>query len=79
MKKGLIIVAALGLLAVVSCSKDRTCTCTTTTTALGQTSTVTTDTILADMSKADAKSTCDGFDTTGDVFGVQWDSQCELK
>ena len=28
MKKGLIIVAALGLLAVVSCKKDHTCNCT---------------------------------------------------
>lgn len=79
MKKGLTIVAALALLAVVSCSKDRTCTCTTTTTVLGQSTTATADTVLTDMTKADAKTTCDGFDSTGDILGVQWDSQCELK
>lgn len=79
MKKGLIIVAALGLLAVVSCSKDRTCSCTTTTTSGGNSTTSTADTILADMSKSDAKAACDGFDSTGDVFGVQWESECELK
>ena len=79
MKKGLMIFAALAFLAVVSCSKDRTCSCTTTTSFGGATSTVTADTTLANMSKGDAKTTCESFESSGDIFGTTWDTQCELK
>lgn len=78
MKKGIIVFAALGLLAIVSCSKDRTCSCTTDTTGL-ITSSTTVDTTLVDMTKGDAKASCDALESSGDVFGIQWTTACELK
>lgn len=79
MKKGITIIAALGLLAVVSCSKDRTCSCITNSDVLGVTSTITTDTTLVDMTKGDAKTACAGLESSGDILGVSWTTTCELK
>jgi hypothetical protein len=75
MKKGLIIVAALGLLAVVSCKKDHTCACTVSADGLS----ITVDTTFADMKKKDAVAECDKGDATLTVGGDTWTTECELK
>lgn len=75
MKKGLIIVAALGLLAVVSCKKDHTCACTFSSDNL----TITVDTTFADMKKKDAAVECDKGDASGNLGGSSFTTECELK
>lgn len=79
MKKGLIIIAAVSLLAVVACKKDHTCSCTATWTNSNGTISATTDSTLLDMKKSDAVLKCDEGDYTvssGDDSVVQ---ECELN
>ena len=80
MKKGLIIVAALGLLAVVSCKKDHTCSCefTTSGSILGDFS-ITADTVFTDMKKADAAAACDANDLSYTDGAETTTVECELK
>ncbi|MCI5054734.1 MAG: hypothetical protein MRY83_01430 [Flavobacteriales bacterium] len=67
MKKLLSIVGILAMFITFSCKKDHTCTCS----ALG----ISADTVLTDMSKKDAKETCEGMSAS--AFGI--DVTCKLK
>ena len=79
MKKLLVIaVFAGGLIAIVSCKKDRTCSCDVTTTGFVTTS-VTVDTVFTDVSKSEAKDKCDDLDQNVSAFGQTIVSECELK
>jgi hypothetical protein len=80
MKKGLIIVAALGLLAVVSCKKDHTCNCTFTSSggAFGDLS-ISADTVYTDMKKKDAITACDLNDASYNDGSENTTVECELK
>lgn len=79
MKKGIIIVAALGLLAVVSCKKDHSCSCTATSTSDLGTISVTVDTTLTDMNKKDADAACNNLDYSLTVGTSSVKQDCELK
>ncbi|TSA49476.1 MAG: hypothetical protein D4R43_03835 [Sphingobacteriales bacterium] len=63
MKKSLTLLASVALIAVLfsSCKKDWTCTCVLTNSGTQLSSTPTT---ISNASKADAKTTCDGFNST---------------
>lgn len=79
MKKLLVIgVCVIGLVAIVSCKKDRTCSCDVTTTGIITTS-VTVDTVFTDITKADAKTKCDDLSGTASAFGQTITSDCSLK
>ena len=80
MKKGLMIIAAVGLLAAVSCKKDHTCTCTVTSTGsiLGD-FTVSADTVYSDMKKSDAEAACNTGDYSATALGITNTSECELN
>lgn len=80
MKKGIIIVTVLGLLAIVSCKKDHTCSCTITSTgSLFGDITITADTIYTDMKKKDAAAACDTGDASYNDGTENTTIECELK
>lgn len=80
MKKGIIIVVAVALLAVVSCKKDHNCSCTIKTTgSLFGDVTITADTVYTDMKKKDAAAACDTGDSSYDDGTTTVTTECELK
>lgn len=80
MKKGIIIIAALGLFAAVSCKKDHTCSCTITSSgSLFGDFTITADTVYTDMKKSDAATACDTGDASYSDGSSTTTSECELK
>ena len=80
MKKGLMIIAAVGLLVAVSCKKDHTCSCTITSTGtLFGDFTITGDTLYTDMKKADAETLCNSNDLSYSDGTETTTIECELK
>lgn len=79
MNKALLIgVFFAGAVAFVSCKKDRVCQCTVKTTGLVNT-TVTNDTTIANSSKKDAKTKCEGYNNEVSILGNTIKTTCELK
>jgi len=76
--KKVILVAAVGVLALVSCKKDYTCACDVTTTGLINSTTVV-DTVYQDVSKSDAEDKCATNNSTVSAFGTTVTSVCEIK
>lgn len=79
MKKIVLFSVIISGLALISCKKDHLCACTTTTTASGNTSTVSYDTTLTDLSQSDAETRCNSLESSGSFGGYSWDTNCELK
>lgn len=78
MKKVIFGAALLGGLVFTACKKDHTCSCTTTATGTFE-FTITADTVLTDMKKSDAESTCTGFNESASSGGESYSTTCELK
>jgi len=78
--KKVILVAAVGVLALVSssCKKDYTCSCTETASGIISGSS-TTDTLLIDMSKSDAETSCTGLDENVSTPVQTYSKTCALK
>ncbi|HIP35838.1 MAG TPA: hypothetical protein EYG85_03195 [Crocinitomix sp.] len=74
MKKGFIIVAAMGLFVAVSCKKNHTCRCTYTTSGL----TITADTVFTDMKKKDAETDCEAMSVSATTGGTTASVECAL-
>ena len=79
MKKGIIIVAAMGLFVAVSCKKDHTCSCDVTSTNDLGTITITVDTTFTDMKKKDADASCNNLDYSLSSGTSSVKQDCELK
>lgn len=79
MKKAIIFSMVLTAFAVVSCKKDYICGCTTTTTSGSGTVTGSGDTTFTDITKSDAETKCNSFESSGSFGGYSWDTDCELK
>lgn len=76
--KKVILVATIGVLALISCKKDYTCSCTVTSTGLVN-FTVVNDTIYQDVSKSDAENKCATMNSSASGFGTTVTSVCEIK
>jgi len=79
--KKVILVAAVGVLALVSssCKKDRTCSCVVTVESTLGNASFTQDTIFVDMKKSEAEDKCTGLDASYSSGGESITSVCELK
>lgn len=75
--KKLMLVAAVAVIGLASCKKERDCTCTTTTTFGGSSSSSTQTTVLKDVTKGQAKTICHS-STTTDASGAVTTQDCKL-
>jgi len=78
--KKVILVAAKGVLALVSCKKDYTCSCTVSSSGsiFGE-FTVVVDTVYQDSKKSDAEDACATRNYSASALGVTNTSVCEIK
>jgi len=77
--KKVILVAAVGVLALASCKKDRTCSCMVTVESTLGNASFTQDTIFVDMKKSEAEDKCTSLDVSYSSGGESVTSVCELK
>lgn len=77
MKKITLFAFAAVALSLASCKKDRTCECTTTMT--GQTSVVTSSTVIKKVKKSEAKTLCQKMSYTNNLTPYTSTEDCKLK
>ncbi len=79
MKKVVLLSSLAIAMFFASCVKDRTCSCETVTTSGGSNVTTTDDVIIKDKTLRKANSDCKEKESSGDVLGVKWDTNCRIK